>query len=132
MESTTSLVFCDQRILKRGEARRILKRAKGGWPGFVATRHHLVPTPATEISPSKRMEVDTDFMGPVLISPEELAEHHRFRIGSEYHDLVVKPQNVDLREAMAGALRRPELSDETAFFEWYYSLVAHAYEDGER
>ena len=128
MTSTASFVFFDQRILKRGEARRILKRANGGWPGFVAQRPSPIPIPKTKTLPSQRIEVDTDFMGPVFVSPEELAEHHRVRAGSEFYDSVVRPQNRDLREAMARAVRIPGIADEAAFFEWYYSLISDAYD----
>ena len=133
MNAAISFVCDHQRILKRGEARRILKRAKGErWPGFVAQRlppPPPPPAPVAETPPTRRIEIETDFMGSVLISPEELANHHKFREGSEFHRLIVKPQNVDLREAMARAVGRPAISDETAFFEWYRTLVMDAYDD---
>ena len=132
MNAAISFVCDHQRILKRGEARRMLKRAKGKrWPGFDTSRLSTPPPPPVPVSEtplSRRMEVATDFMGSVFISPEELASHHKFRIGSEFHELIVKPQNVDLRESMARAVGRPEIAEEGAFFAWYRTLVMNAYD----
>ena len=81
------------------------------------------PLHGTMVTISKRLPLQTSFMGTMNVSPEELAVHHSFARGDGTRAVILQRQVAEMRTLMAGVVGNPHIRNEEEFFDWIDKLV---------